>query len=198
MSGLDKIIETIDGSFEQSCDDAIAEAKKQADDIIKKAEAQAEQTKAELLALSRQGFERDYARSVASFEAEEKRKLLYAKVKTADGVISKAMRKIKELPCGRYFDLCFKLFEKYFDGGDCAMLFSPEDVTRMPQDFKQAVAQKAGQSKVDIRGDGEIKGGGFVLNFGEIRENCTFDALLENKADRIKDRVFAALFEKAV
>ena len=78
MSGLDKIIETIDGSFEQSCDDAIAEAKKQADGIAKTAEAQARQTKAELLALSRQGFERDYARSFASFEDEEKRKLIYA------------------------------------------------------------------------------------------------------------------------
>lgn len=37
-----------------------------------------------------------------------------------------------------------------------------------------------------------------MLDFGEISENCTFDALLENNADRIKDRVFAALFEKAV
>lgn len=198
MSGLDKIIETIDGSFEQSCGDVIADAKKQADDIIKKAEARAAQEKNELLNLSRQGFERDYARSVASFEAEGKRKLLYAKVGAADKVISKAMETIKELPDGQYFDLCLRIFEKYFDGGDCAMLFSPEDVKRMPQNFKQAVAQKAGQSKVDIRGDGEIKGGGFVLDFGEISENCTFDALLENNADRIKDRVFAALFEKAV
>ena len=198
MSGLDKIIETIDGSFEKSCNDVIAAAKKQADGILKKAETQAEQTKNELLTLSRQGFERDYARSVASFEAEGKRKLLYAKVKAADNVISNAMNKIKELPCERYFDLCFKLFEKYFDGGNCAMLFSPDDVKRMPRDFSERINQKAGQSKVDIREDSGIKGGGFVLDFGEISENCTFDALLENNADRIKDRVFAALFEKAV
>lgn len=98
MSGLDKIIETIDGSFEQSCGDVIADAKKQADDIIKKAESQAAQEKNELLNLSRQGFERDYARSVASFEADGKRKLLYAKVGAADKVISKAVETIKELP----------------------------------------------------------------------------------------------------
>lgn len=198
MSGLDKIIETIDGSFEESCNDVIAAAKKQADGILKKAETQAEQTKNELLTLSRQGFERDYARSVASFEAEGKRKLLYAKVTAADNVISNAMNKIKELPCEQYFDLCFKLFEKYFDKGNCAMLFSPDDVKRMPRDFSERINQKAGQSKVDIREDSGIKGGGFVLDFGEISENCTFDALLENNADRIKDRVFAALFEKAV
>ncbi len=198
MSALDKIIETIDGSFEQSCGDVIEDAKKQADGIIKKAEAQAAQEKNELLSLSRQGFERDYARSVASFEAEGKRKLLCAKVGAADKVVSKAMETIKELPDGQYFDLCLKLFEKYFDGGDCTMLFSPNDVKRMPKDFSEKISQKAGQNKVDIRKDDGIKGGGFVLDFGEIRENCTFDALLENNADRIKDRVFAALFEKAV
>lgn len=198
MSGLDKIIETIDGSFEQSCGDVIADAKKQADDIIKKAESQAAQEKNELLNLSRQGFERDYARSVASFEADGKRKLLYAKVGAADKVISKAMETIKELPDGQYFDLCLRLFEKYFDGGDCAMLFSPDDIKRMPKDFSEKISQKAGKSRVDIQQDDGIKGGGFVLDFGEISENCTFDALLENNADRIKDRVFAALFEKAV
>lgn len=164
MSGLDKIIETIDGSFEQSCGDVIADAKKQADDIIKKAESQAAQEKNELLNLSRQGFERDYARSVASFEADGKRKLLYAKVGAADKVISKAMETIKELPDGQYFDLCLKLFEKYFDGGDCAMLFSPDDVKRCPKDFPKN-QPKSGKKQGRYTAGRRHKGRGICAGF---------------------------------
>ena len=81
------------------------------------------------------------------------------------------------------------------DGKIC---FSKKDLDRIPSDFEAKasdIAKEKGGSLTVDKEPADIADG-FILKYGDIEENCTFDAIFEAKRDELRDLVNKNLFNK--
>ena len=70
------------------------------------------------------------------------------------------------------------------------------DLKRIPQDVIDGFVKSAEDkgAKLTVSSEAaEIKNG-FVLDFGGIEENCTFDALIDQNIEELQDKVKSLLF----
>ena len=112
----------------------------------------------------------------------------------------------------KYFDLIEKLIIKYSDKGINTLLLSDADIKRMPTSFvnniNQTLAQKgASLTLSDERIDTE---GGFIIRKSGkidgvesspeycIEENCTFDAMIKDNIEVIRDELYKKLKTQGV
>lgn len=89
-----------------------------------------------------------------------------------------------------------KLAEKYAQPGDGVMYLSAADLARVPAYFRGTLADigaKKGGS-LTLSDESRDLNGGFVLAYGGIEENCTFEAMFEENKERLQDVVREKLF----
>ncbi|MEE3400175.1 MAG: V-type ATP synthase subunit E, partial [Eubacterium sp.] len=124
-------------------------------------------------------------------EQAEKLIMLNAKQEIIDGVLSKAKEKLLLLETKEYFDTLLKLLEKQSQADKGILLFNEKDLARMPEDFEksaQAVATKNG-GMLDVSKETVNIDGGFILKYGNIEINSSFDALFEENEEELVDIV---------
>ncbi len=196
MTGLEKIIEKIgldaqragaevQARAEAQCTDILSQAQAECSRIDAKAEADAGALRADIL-----------ARGESGAQMQRKNRILTAKQEMIRGVIDAAKQKLTGLDSIDYFVLLGKLAEKYAQSGDGVMYLSESDLNRVPAYFRSALAEigeKKGGTLV-LSDQSRDLGGGFVLAYGGIEENCTFEALFEENKERLQDVVRATLF----
>ncbi len=196
MTGLEKIIEKISldaksagaevrARADDRCADILSQAKAECDRIDAKAEADANALRADIL-----------ARGESGAQMQRKNRILTAKQEMIHGVIDAAKKKLLGLDSIDYFVLLGKLAKKYAQPGDGVMYLSETDLNRVPSYFRSALAEigaKKGGTLV-LSDESRDLGGGFVLAYGGIEENCTFEALFEENKERLQDVVRATLF----
>ena len=88
------------------------------------------------------------------------------------------------------------LAEKYAQPGDGVMFLSASDLARVPAYFRGTLADigaKKGGS-LTLSDESRDLNGGFVLAYGGIEENCTFEAMFEENKERLQDVVREKLF----
>ena len=74
--------------------------------------------------------------------------------------------------------------------------FSRKDLLRLPAGFEAALndALKETGGILHISDIPKDLDGGFILSYGGIEENCSFDALFDSERDALKDLVYPILF----
>lgn len=196
MSGLEKIIRQIE-----------AEAQCQADELLRCAQAEADQIRADLQAKCDQELgqieeksTRDIAacrsRGAAAVEQQRRLALLQTKQEIITDVMAKALAQLQAKPAAEYFAAVLKLAERYARAQAGQILFSQEDLDRMDADFADQLneaAKKKGGS-LTIGTECRPTGGGFVLVYGGIEENCTFPALFDARREELQDLIHRLLF----
>jgi V/A-type H+-transporting ATPase subunit E len=100
------------------------------------------------------------------------------------------------LPQDDYFNSLHALALKYADEGSCFMHLNAADLKRLPDSF-------AGTLKADLKKKNclldmsntavDIKGG-FILVYGDIEINCSFEALLAGREAELKDLIYKHIF----
>lgn len=196
MRGLEKIIRQIDD-----------QAQGQASELLRAAQAEAEQIRADLKAAGDRELEklrekstRDIAacrsRGVSALEQQRRMALLQTKQELIAEAMAQALQALQAKPAEEYFAAVLKLAERYARAQDGQILFSQEDLDRMPGDFgaKLDAAAKQKGGSLRLRSDSRPTGGGFVLIYGGIEENCTFPALFDAKREQLQDLVHRLLF----
>ena len=112
----------------------------------------------------------------------ERNSILRAKQQVIEQAIDKARESIAGLNDEEYFNVLEKLLRKNVQQGKGKICFSKKDLDRIPNGFedrvKEIVAENQGELVID-KEPANIKDG-FVLVYGEIEENCTLKALIEN------------------
>ncbi len=196
MSGLEKIRERILGDAEKTAASRMeaaeaearvikSEAVREADEIAKNVREKAE---AEV---------RSYSERVdSSLDLEHRTRLLAARQEIIGDVIAESKKRIASLRQRDYFDLMLKLIEKYAQPEEGVLYFSADDLARIPQGFGAEVkkaAERAG-GKLTLSRESRKIGPGFILSYGGIEENCTVDAIFEEKKDELTDTVREILF----
>lgn len=186
MTGLDKIIDKINEDSKNSVESIENSARCEAEKIISEAEAEAENKASAILDAARASAQLISERAASSADIEVKRRVLAKKQEIISDVIEKAKGKLKNLGDDEYFEIIASLLEKYKTGGSGMLIMSEKDKARLPEgfDFKGLSLSETG---------GEFDGG-FVLVYGNIEINCTFDALFEGAYDELSDTVNKIMF----
>lgn len=196
MNGLDKLVARISGESDAQIkaiiDEANAKAAEIKADSDKKMKAECEriekkaQTEVETIEM----------RSKASAELKTKQILLTGKQELLNDTIGMAKEKLSNLSDQEYVDFIKKLFSKHVPSEDAVLKLNAADLKRIPQDVIDGFVKSAEDkgAKLTVSSEAaEIKNG-FVLDFGGIEENCTFDALIDQNIEELQDKVKSLLF----
>lgn len=193
MAGIDNILSLIKQDAELEVKSIIDAAEAEAADII--AEAKAEGTK--LADGINKGAESTYAdiisRAKSSGELERRKALLLKKQELITGVIEKAKKSLTDLPDDEYFAVLYKLIKKYSIKEDGTIALGAKDLKRVPADF-EAKASEAALGKLTLSAEPQNITDGFLLLYGGIDINCSFNSLFEDNSEELIDKVTELIF----
>ena len=196
MSGLEKIIGHIETSAAETANKLLGSAKAEAEKIIKSGK---EDALAKEAAVNRQA-DLDVAAATKRIEsaAEQnlKRYILLAKQDEIDKVIETAVNTLKNLESDDYFKVILHMVPKYAPSKDGVICFSSEDLARLPEGFEDEINKALdGRASLTLSDKPADINGGFILKYGDIEENCSFDALIESSKETLQDKIGQILFE---
>ncbi len=198
MTGLEKILKVIEDDANARAEEIINMANKEAKEIIEAAKQEADKKCSEMTVKSDADVQSVLSRAESAAALQEKKKILDAKQQIISNVITKARNSLSGLSDSEYIDIILKMVHKYAHNKEGEILFSGTDKKRLPADIGSklagALAGKTGAALVVSDTTAAIDGG-FVLKYGDIEENCSFDALFSSAKEELSDQVNAILFE---
>ena len=200
MTGLDKIIQAIDTEAKAVASDIIAKAENEAEEIKAAARSQAETKCAEIAERSTMDVESVLNRAESGAGLQKKKMMLEVKQRLINEIIDKAKVQLLNLPDNEYFDVILKLIKKHAHRETGRIIFSSIDKKRIPNNFEDLITKSLSQlsgATLTIADETAEIDGGFILVYGEIEENCSFDALFIADKEELQDKVNSFLFVSA-
>lgn len=196
MTGLEKILIQIEEEAKSSADQIIEEATSKAEAILAEADTACNEMK-EAAAVKATATAQDILKkSRSSVAMQRKKELLAAKQQVIGEVIGKAQASLYELDDPAYFALITKMLDKFVLAEDGEVRFNAKDQKRLPAGYEKVVAdaaKKKGGSLTVSKETCDIDGG-FILVYGGIEENCSFDAMFAAEKESLQDKVHTLLF----
>lgn len=190
MSGLDKIIEHINSEASENADKILTLAKTEADRILASQKEEAARLETQIGKQSALDVANASKRIQSAADLKEKRLILEAKQKEIDSVISAAVERLKGLSDPDYFAYLSKMLDRYSTGEKGVIRFSEKDLARVPKEF----GAKAKSCGLSVSKDPVKIDGGFVLVYGDVEENCSFEALINASREVLQDKIGQILF----
>ena len=190
MAGIDKILEHIKNEAETDVNKVIAKAKKEADNIISEAKKQSENQLKHQNAKNDVEYNDKIKRGESAAALKEKRMILEAKQNIIQKVIEESKNSLYKLSDNEYFEVIEKMAKKYSTGEKGMLLLNANDLKRLPADF----GKKIESTGLEVSKETTEIAGGFVLVYGDIEENCSFDALFLAEKENLQDKVGELLF----
>ncbi|MEF9946201.1 MAG: V-type ATP synthase subunit E [Lachnospiraceae bacterium] len=196
MTGLDKITNQI-----------IEEANSSANEMLQKAETQAKQFQDTALEEAKIECEKINQKSASeivnykdrmnsSADLQRRTAILNAKQEMISTTLEKAYRTFCDKDDAKYFQTIKEMLKKFALPQDGEIFFSGADLAKMPADFVNeitAIAKEKGGTLTLSQEKRNIERG-FILAYGGIEENCSFEALFHSKRDELQDQVQKVLF----
>lgn len=193
MAGLDSIIKQISEDSAKVCDGIAEAAEKKSASIID----EAKKSNAKYRAEQKKKAEQKAATAIKMAESgaalEKKQMLLSTKVSVIDEIIDEALAEMKALPEKEYFEALYALIAKHGLPEAGRIIISEKDRKRLPSDFLDRVNGERNE-KLTLSDEARDIEGGCVLAFGDIEINCTFDALVAESRNDIKDELYKKVF----
>ncbi|NLL63138.1 MAG: hypothetical protein GX241_02685 [Ruminococcaceae bacterium] len=193
MAGLNKIIERIAQDSAAKCDGIIFDAQSEATKIKTAAIELAEKDKQAVIDKANYDAKALVDMAEGGAELEERKFLLATKVELINKAIELAVQKLKTMPDDEYFAAIYALAKKYAQDSDGIMFLSKKDLGRIPADFEKKVNDGI-KGKIVVSKEARDISEGFILVYGEIEINCTFDALIADQSEDIKDELNKIIF----
>lgn len=193
MSGIDKIIQQIESDTAAACDSVIGTAQRKADAVIASAEKEAERIVAEGRDKTALHVADIKKRGDSAADLEEKRVMLAAKQRIISEMLRTALDEAKNLPADDYFALIEKMVAKYSLTEDGVILFGEKDQKRLPADYIGRL-NRAAQGGITLADETAPIEAGFILRYGGVEQNCSFDAIFAGEAETLCDKAGRLLF----
>lgn len=194
MTGLEKILSTIEQDSNDRCREITEQAQKQAQEIIDAASAKAQED----IENAKASVDKKVAVSDAAIEASvsmtKNRIVLEGKLDIISSTLERALDVIKALPKKEYFEILKGLILKNVRKGEGVLRLSKEDTEKLPSNFIDSInnALKRGY-KISLGESADIDSG-FILVYGDIDINCSFDAVASAKREELRDTLNEMLF----
>lgn len=198
MTGLDKILKHIEENATANAEAVINEAKREAEKIIADAEAEGKQRCDEIKKQSELSVKASISRAQSAATLQEKKLILEAKQQIITDIILDAKNYLLDLSDEEYFKIIISMIKRYALPEAGQILFSKKDFKRLPEQFEDFInstlTDKIGAALKISKETSDINGG-FILIYGEVEVNCSFDALFFAAKENLQDKVRALLFE---
>lgn len=196
MTGLEEMKAAIEEESRLECAKIEQQAQEQIAKIREDAQAAAHARYQEILIDARRVCENELQMAKTGGEMETKRLLLRTKTELVDETIEMALRHLREMPDQDYFSVLQTLARSYAREGEGEMLLSQRDLERLPSDFADTLNEmlKKQNARVRIGAQPARIDDGFLLAYGDIEVNCSFEALLEAALEEVKDTLSRELF----
>ena len=193
MAGLDSIIKQISQDSAKVCDGINKDAEKKATGIMNDMKALIADYRAEQKGLAEKKAATAIKMAESGATLEKKQMLLSEKVSVIDKIIEEALLEMKALPEKDYFEAVYALAAKYGLPEAGRIILSEKDKKRLPSDFLERI-NEGRKEKLTLSDETRNIEGGLVLAFGDIEINCTFDALVAESRNDIKDELYKKVF----
>lgn len=193
MTGLDKIIEEIKTEASENADAVISQARSEAELIISAAEEEGKKKAAKILENAEKKSVDIIDRGESSANLEKQKSMLVAKQKVIGDMLEKTLAYLENLPDDEYFSLILKLAEKNSQPAEGKIAFSKKDLNRLPADFIEKINSCA-KGKLSLSETPAKINSGFILIYGGVEENCSFDSMFHSKQEELTDEISALLF----
>ncbi|MEG1846340.1 MAG: V-type ATP synthase subunit E family protein [Oscillospiraceae bacterium] len=195
MTGVEKIISQIETNSNNRCLEITDSAEKNAEKIIAAAKALAAKTQSEATQASASLLSEAKNSAAASALLKKNQVILCEKLLIIDETLTKALEVIKSLPKKEYFDILKELAVKNALSGKGVLRLSKEDADRIPAGFIESINSsiKDKDSSVSLGKNADIDSG-FLLIYGDIDINCTFNSIISSKRDELRDALNQLLF----
>ncbi|MCR4924673.1 MAG: hypothetical protein K5917_00125 [Clostridiales bacterium] len=196
MTGLEKIIEKIMDESNANCESIIKKANADAEAILDEAEKQGKAEAEKIISAAEKEADNVAKKAASGAQLQRANALLATKIEIINSTLAKALQSFKEMPEKDYFDALVKLAVENVQSKDGVMMLSADDLKRMPADFEATVnnAVSSKGAKVTVSDKPAAIESGFILAYGDVEINCTFDSLLESYRDELKDKVCEIIF----
>lgn len=198
MTGLEKILKAIETDARANADAILSKANKEAEELIANARAEAEKKCSEIAQKSETEIKAVLSRAKSAAMLQERQIILNAKQQMINNLINNAKDTLINLSDYEYAEIIIRMVKKYAHGKAGKIAFSEKDLKRLPKDFQlqlqNALSELTGAS-LTISEETPNIDGGFLLIYGDIEENCSFDAIFSSAKEELQDKVNAFLFE---
>jgi V/A-type H+-transporting ATPase subunit E len=196
MSGLDKLLRQIESTAQDNANAKIEQARQQAEQLILEAENKAKEESQIKLQKNSEEVEDIIKRAKSAASLHKRKAVLSAKQQIIQETIHRTRELLKSMPSEEYFDLLQKMILHYSLPMNGEIIFSKHDKERFPADFEHQLNKslKANGGSLKLSAEDRPIDGGFILVYGEVEENCSFDAILASKEDILQDKVNKILF----
>mgnify|MGYP001774200612 FL=1 len=196
MTGLEKMQNQILDEARKNAEEILEQAKKEAAEIREAARMKGQEESSRILEKSRIEVKNTEERSVSSCALQKRQVLLETKQEIIAQVLEKAYHTLTEAEEETYFQIIRKMLGKYAAPQEGEICFSKKDLERMPKGFEKEIQAIARENKGDLVLSKETReiGGGFILIYGGIEENCSFQAMFNARKDELSDKVHEILF----
>ena len=196
MTGLDKILNKINGDSAARVEAITENAEKQCAQIMAQAEEDGKKIASKIEADARKESENIISMARSGAEQTEKRAVLAAKVEAVNSVLKELLTSLLALPESEYFSAVLKLARDNAMSGECVAMLSSRDLARLPSDFDKKLAAELAEKKaacVLSKEPADIESG-IILIYGDIEINCSFEAIIEANADIYKAKISEIIF----
>ncbi|MDD6807663.1 MAG: V-type ATP synthase subunit E [Oscillospiraceae bacterium] len=194
MAGLNKIIERIAQDSAAKCDGIIFDAQNEATKIKEAAVIKVNDDKNAIIDAANKEAKAIVDMAESGAQLEGKKVLLATRVEIIEKAIAMASEKLASMPEEEYFAAIYALVKNYAQAADGQMLLSKKDLGRLPSDFEKKINADLKGGKITVSKDPADISEGFILVYGDIEINCTFDALIADAKDDIKDELYNIIF----
>lgn len=196
MTGLEKIIGEICNEAAKEAQSIIEKAEGQAAEILAQAKAQIQAKEAET-AKATDAELAELARSRESaLHLQRRQRILAAKQQAIAETLQKARQTLLLLPDGEYFNLLAGLIKKSAQPKHGVLILNERDKARLPADFIAGLlSQLPENAALTVSEDCQPIDGGFILKYGDILENCSFETLFNTKLDEFSDLAMKTMFD---
>ncbi len=208
MGGLDKIIEKIQAENAKELEQIALETGEKVQEILSVANQQADAAFEATVADARRRCDANLEQAKSGAEAAGKKAVLEAKTKAVRQVMDAALASLKSLPTEQYFAAIEALVLNQCSQVGGVLRLNHADLARLPNGFLDRVNEALGKRDASANayptgtdsdwhitlGDPADIPSGFIMQYGDIQQNCTFEALLEENADEIKFQLHSTIF----
>ena len=193
MTGLEKIVNRIQLDSQNAIDGIKAKSASQCNSLIDKAESEAQAILSKSKAEAEQKYEDIINRAHSVSSLEERKIMLLTKQEIIKTMISNTRNNILSLSDKKYFEIIYKLVEKYSENSTGVISFNKTDLSRLPADFTKKV-NALSEGEISLNPESAKIDGGFILTYGGGDVNCSISTLINDNIESISDSVAHLLF----
>jgi len=194
MTGLDKILEQIKKESDEAVSEKLTEAKTRADDILKQAESEVRDECEHIRTSGIKQAKDIEERAVSAADLYKRKAVLSEKQRIIAEVFDKACERLNSLKGAEYYDTVMDIAIKNALDQEGTIIFSKEDLAQIPSDFEMRLNARLKKGRLSLSKETRPTGGGFILSYGGVEENCTFKALIDASRESLADKVQEILF----